>query len=134
MRDDLAELARSEIVALHDFFVGWFRGELPASAFASCEASFDPAFSMVHPDGVRHRLADVLPRLRAAHGAFPQSFTIAIHDVTPLWSAGDAILVEYIEAQHRDGRDTRRRSTALFLPTPSAPRGVHWRHLQETWT
>ena len=31
------------------------------------------------------------------------------------------------------GETTRRRSTALFLASPAAPRGVVWRHLQETW-
>jgi hypothetical protein len=134
MRDDpLGELARNEVLALHHFFVGWFRGDLPVSAFAACEAAFAPDFAMIGPDGLLHDREDVLTRLRGAHGAFPPSFAIAVHDVTPLWSAGDAMLLGYIEQQHRDGRDTRRRSTALFLRAPAAPRGVHWRHLQETW-
>ena len=46
---------------------------------------------------------------------------------------GDAALLEYTEQQYRDGRMTRRRSTALFVANPAAPCGVEWRHLQETW-
>jgi hypothetical protein len=131
--DSLQELAKREVVALHEFFVGWFRGELAESAFASCEGAFAPDFRMVTPEGAVHDRAAVVERLRAARGRFPPDFSIEVIDPAPIWSADGAVLLEYVEQQYRDRRSTRRRSTALFTSEPSAPRGVYWRHLQETW-
>jgi hypothetical protein len=131
--DSLQELAKREVVALHEFFVGWFRGELAESAFASCEDAFAADFRMVTPEGAVHEREAIVARLRAARGRLPPDFSVDVIDPNPFWSAGDAVLLEYVERQYRDGRTTRRRSTALFTSEPSAPRGVYWRHLQETW-
>ena len=74
-----------------------------------------------------------MTRLLAARGSTSPDFTIETLDARAVWQAGDAALLEYVEQQYRDGRTTRRQSTALFTLAPSAPRGVVWRHLQETW-
>jgi hypothetical protein len=129
----LAELARREILALHEFFVAWFRPGPTTLDFGSCEAAFAPDFRMISPDGMANDRAAVLQRLRQARGSQPPDFAIAISGLAPLWQQGDAILLAYVEEQYRSGSPTRRRSTALFTAEPSAPRGVVWRHLQETW-
>ena len=129
----LAERARCEVLALHEFFVNWFRPGRTAVDFGQCEAALAPDFRMVAPDAMINDRTAVLRRLRQARGTQPPDFAIVISGIEPLWQQGDAILLAYVEEQYRSGSITRRRSTALFTAEPSAPRGVVWRHLQETW-
>ena len=129
----LAELARREVLALHEFFGSWFRAGTAAVDFSLCEAALASDFRMVAPDGTVNDRAAVLQRLRQARNSQPAGFAIAISAVEPLWQQGDAVLLGYVEEQYRSGSTTRRRSTALFTADAAAPRGVVWRHLQETW-
>jgi hypothetical protein len=130
----LEQLAIEEVTALHDFFVAWFRRQDGSAAdFHRCEGAFAPDFRMITPDGQAHARADVLSRIRDARGAVRGEFRIRILDPRMLWADGDAVLLEYVEEQYRDGRTTRRRSTGLFTRNPLAPRGIEWRHVQETW-
>lgn len=126
--------AEAEVAGLHDFFVRWF---IPPSGqvedFERCERALHESFGMVAPDGRFHPRAQVIERLRAAQGSMEAGFEIAIEGLSPIWRNEDAILVGYIEVQHRSGSSTRRRSTALFVNAPQAPHGVAWRHLHETW-
>jgi hypothetical protein len=128
----LAEQARREVLALHEFFVAWFSGAENAD-FGHCEAAFAEDFQMVTPDGAVHARPAILERLRLARRSLPHGFSIAISELEPVWQQHNAILLRYVEQQYREGRITRRRSTALFIQAPTAPRGVVWRHLQETW-
>jgi len=129
----LVELARWEVLALHEFFVAWFRPDMSVTDFSLCEAALAADFRMATPDGMVNDRAAVLHRLHGAHRSQPADFSIVISDIELLWQEGDAILLGYVEEQYRSGSITRRRSTALFTAEPSAPRGVVWRHLQETW-
>jgi len=129
----LAELAWQEVVALHAFFVAWFRGDEPAPDFASCENGLAKDFRMINPDGSAHERDDVVRSLRAARGKSPPDFRIEVLDPAAIWTGEGCVLLEYTEQQYRDGRTTRRRSSALFLASPTAPRGLEWRHLHETW-
>jgi hypothetical protein len=132
MAADLADLAAREIVALHDFFVAWFRPG-PASDFRACEGAFHPDFRMITPEGRMLARADIIQGIQALRGRLAASLTIGILEIRTLWQEGDAALLTYIEQQYREGRTTRRRSSALLLRAASAPRGILWRHLQETW-
>ena len=133
-RLDLAARAEDEVRALHAFFVAWFRdGSAGTADFVSCERAFAPDFRMVTPDGGSHDRAAVIGRLRAARGTVSGDFVITIHEPHPVWQAENAVLLEFVERQYRDGRTTSRRSVALFTHEAVAPRGVVWRHLQETW-
>ena len=132
MGSDLADLAAREVVALHEFFVAWFRPG-PAPDFRVCEDAFHPDFQVVTPDGRLLARTEIIQGIRAARGALAPSLTIDVLDIRPLWQEADAALLTYIEQQYREGRTTRRRSSALLLRAASAPRGILWRHLQETW-
>ena len=129
----LAERARREVLALHEFFVNWFGPGEAAIDFSHCEAALAPDFRMVTPDGTVNDRAAVLQRLRRARHSQPVDFAIIVSGIAPLWQQGDAILLGYVEEQYRSGSITQRRSTALFTADSAAPRGVVWRHLQETW-
>jgi hypothetical protein len=131
---DLAGKAMDETRQLHAFFVVWFRGDAgPMADFATCEASLAPNFRMVTPDGRVHNRAAVIERLRSARASAAADFAIEILEPRAAWQSRDAVLLEFIERQYRDGRVTSRRSSGLFTEEPTAPRGVVWRHLQETW-
>ena len=132
MPDDLAELAAREVVALHEFFVAWFRPG-PAPDFQACEGAFHRDLRMVTPEGRLLGRSEIIQGIQASRGRLAASLTIDILDSRTLWQEGDAVLLAYIEQQYREGRTTRRRSSALLLRAASAPRGILWRHLQETW-
>lgn len=132
MVSDLAELAAREVVALHEFFVAWFRPG-PAPDFRACEGAFHPDFRMVTPEGRLLGRSEIIQGIQASRGRLAASLTIEILEIRTLWQEGDAALLAYIEQQYREGRTTRRRSSALLLRAASAPRGILWRHLQETW-
>ena len=128
-----AELAWQEVVALHEFFEAWLRADGGATEFAVCERALAPDFRMVAPNGEGQDRDTVIKQIRRARKTFSSDFRITVLDPSAIWTAEDAVLLEYTEQQYRDGRSTRRRSTALFLASPSAPRRVEWRHLHETW-
>jgi len=127
-------LAFAEIEDLHKFFVQWFTATDTGSIdFAVCERAFAADFVLVNPDGSRHGRKAVVERLAQARGRVPIPFEISILDPCTVWLRNDAILVAYIERQLRDGRTTQRRSVALLTLDDTAPRGMLWRFLQETW-
>lgn len=126
--------ASAEIVELHDFFVAWFLGDAVAAPdFGRFDAVMHGNFTMMPPDGAPVSLVDVAARVRAARGAASPGYQIVIEDIRPVWESGDDIIVSYVEAQQRDGRWNRRRSSVLFSRLSTAPHGVEWRYLQETW-
>ena len=123
-----------EVIELHDFFSVWLRRETAATGdFARCENAIAPDFRMVTPEGKIHLRAEVIARIRAMRATVGSDFRIQILQPGVVWQRGDAVLLEYIEQQYRDGQETNRRSTALFIDEPAAPCGVLWRHLHETW-
>jgi hypothetical protein len=127
----LADKAEAEVRRLHAFFVAWFRGE--AADFSDCERAFAGDFRMVTPDGAVHARTAVIDRLRAARASTGGDFAIEIAEPRLAWRGDEAVLLEYVERQHRDGQATARRATGLFTEAISAPGGVLWRHVQETW-
>ena len=129
----LADRAWQEVVQLHDFFFAWMRGEAPAGDFSRAKTAIGKNFRMISPDGTIEESAAVIAWIKGAHGSRPSPFDITTLDLRTIWEGNGAVLLEYTEQQYRDGKTTRRRSTALFLANPAAPCGVEWRHLQETW-
>lgn len=128
----LADPAWQEVVDLHAFFEAWLQSESPMD-FSEVEAAIGKDFRIISPDGTIEEREAVVSSIRNARGSRGPTFTIAVLDPRTIWAGEGAVLLEYTEQQYRDGRTTRRRSTALFLASPAAPRGVVWRHLQETW-
>jgi hypothetical protein len=124
----LADAIR-EVHALHAAFESRFTGR--RRDLERCAKALAPDFRMVTPEGVRRSREAVLAALEAA--AASPDFRIAISEATPIWQTQDSVLLQYIEEQYREGRTTRRLSTALFTAKPEAPCGVVWRYLHETW-
>ena len=130
----LAAMATAEVRDLHAFFAVWFRVGVPHPDFGRLEKALAPGFRMVTPDGQLRERQAVIEAVRGARDSRPADFAIVIADPHPVFETAGMVLLEFIEEQYRDGGTTRRRSTALFTPDVSAPRGVLWCHLHETWT
>jgi hypothetical protein len=130
----LFERAGAEVVALHRFFVEWYNERsAPTSNFSRFEGAMGQGFHMIAPDGRILNRAAVIDYVRANRGGAAGDFKIDIEDIRPCWEGGGTIVVTYVEAQSRAGKHSRRRASALFTTNPSAPGGVEWRHLHETW-
>jgi hypothetical protein len=126
---DLAEAARREILELHAVFVELFTGR--SRNLARCAAAFAKDFEMVTPSGARIDRRAILAGIEAARVG--PGFRIEILEIRAVWERNDSVLLQYVEQQYRDGKITRRRSTALFEAFAEAPCGVVWRYLHETW-
>jgi hypothetical protein len=126
--------ASAEVIDLHRFFADWFvEARADTVEFSRFEQVMGNGFAMVAPSGqILDRVA-VLEHVRASRATCDSDFAIAIEDIRPGWQSGETIVVSYIEAQQRGGKHTRRRSSAVFTTSSSAPNSVEWRHLHETW-
>lgn len=125
----LAAAAAREIEAIHAAFVELFTGR--SRDFSRCFVAFAQDMEMVTTDGVRLDRKTILAGLEAARAE--PDFRISISDIRPIWEGDNSVLLQYVEQQYRDGRTTRRLSTALFEAQAEAPFGVAWRYLHETW-
>jgi len=127
---------RTEIETLHQFFVGWYTGQLPDEAFSRAESALAPSFEIISPDGERRDREASLAAIRNSFGTYgPAEFEIEIRNVEVVERWDDRALVRYEEWQHTEAT-TGRLSTVLFAParesTPDEQQ-LEWRYLQETW-
>ncbi|HWJ75623.1 MAG TPA: hypothetical protein VNX29_20870 [Kaistia sp.] len=129
----LVAAAIREIEASHDFFVRWFLGTASDDEFTLWLRTTAPEFRLTTPGGTMLALPEITTWIAGAKGSQTTRFEIGIEDVEAVHVSADGVLLIYVERQYREGRTTRRQSMALFLKDDSAPRGVVWRHLQETW-
>ena len=134
MASSLLERATTEIFDFHRFFVAWYdAATADATAFDRCERAFGPGFHMIPPTGSIFDRAQTVAIIRGNRATFHGDFAIEISDIAAVWEEAGAIAVTYIEKQERAGVKTSRRASALFTESSSAPHGVEWRHLHETW-
>ncbi|MGX9117422.1 DUF4440 domain-containing protein [Mesorhizobium sp. BHbsci] len=133
-KPSLLSRASAEIVDLHRFFVDWFdRASADRVDFSRFERVMGDGFCMVAPSGQVLDRKAVLDHIKASRATCDGDFAISIEDIRAGWQAGDTIVISYVEAQQRAGKHSRRRSSAVFTTSSSAPNGVEWRHLHETW-
>jgi hypothetical protein len=130
---DAEHAVRSEIGGLHEFFVGWFSGALPASAFdVGFAARFDPGFLLVPPAGSLLGLAQLSETVRARRASNPE-FRVAIRNVT-VRRRLDGLLLATWEEWQRNALASRppensRIATVLFRDV----RPLRWLHIHEPW-
>lgn len=133
MSNDIQEAVRLEVERLHGFFVGWFNGTIPKTAF---EADFLDRMSKdlayILPGGNRLGLDELAPAIREGYGSNPK-FRIAIGDVQVRWVFDGHVLATYVEWQRNamasKPPDNGRISTVLF----KGPEPLKWLHIHETW-
>ncbi|TPI34974.1 DUF4440 domain-containing protein [Mesorhizobium sp. B2-1-8] len=126
--------ASAEVVDLHRFFVDWFvAARADKVDFGRLEAVMGEGLTMITPGGQTLDRDAVIDHVRSSRATCDDGFAISIEDIKPGWQDGNTIVVLYVEAQLRAGKHSRRQSSAVFTTSSSAPNGVQWRHLHETW-
>jgi hypothetical protein len=133
---ELADAARAEVPDLHEFLVAWFTGTVADTdvAFARFTQVLHPQFTMIGPAGETLDRDAVVTSIRAAHATAGAGFAIEVRSLVVRILDENVALVTYEERQLDDGRVRNRRvSTAHLVRARSAPGGVLWRHLHETY-
>ncbi|MEM7540081.1 MAG: hypothetical protein AAF384_00705 [Pseudomonadota bacterium] len=129
----LHEQVREEIEALHEFFVGWFSGQLPSDCFGEQFLSrFDPEFLLIPPAGTILSLDDLATAVRDNHASNPE-FRIAIRNVTLRREFDGKVLATYEEWQRnaRASKPPENARLASVLFEHGEP--LTWLHIHETW-
>lgn len=131
--DTLESQLREEVIALHDFFVGWYNASLPESAFdTEFMARLDNGFTIIMPSGVRLDHKTLVSSIHRSYGKKP-GFRIEIRNVRLLQETGSIAVAQYEEWQHNKqespGVGSGRISTVIF----SLGDKLQWLHVHETW-
>ncbi len=129
----IAESAIREVTERHDAFVAWFTDGTDPAVMTAIASAFAPTMVAYGPDGSVTPHAELLEVLEGKQGRRPADFSIVIADPEALWANETAALVTYVEHQSAGTVRTARRSTALFTKDETAPNGVVWQHVHETW-
>jgi hypothetical protein len=133
MNSKLESEVRGEVEALHNFFVGWFTGRLPLSAFETeFLFRFDGDFLLIPPAGGALSLDEFQQGLHQMHGTNPE-FRIAIRNVKIRRVKDSQILATYEEWQRNalasKPPDNARIASVIFDRTQP----LQWIHVHETW-
>ncbi|MGY5778350.1 hypothetical protein [Rhizobium hainanense] len=130
----LFQKASAEVLDFHRFFEAWYDATTADNTdFGRCERTFGQAFHMIPPTGRLFDRAQTIELIRTNRASFHGDFSIEISDIRASFETEDTIVLTYVEAQMRAGKYSRRQASALFTTSSSAPNGVEWQHLHETW-
>lgn len=129
-----------EIIQLHAFFEDWFRGNCNDSdrVFKNRLLSrMDIDFYIVLPNGECFYGEQFWPEMRTAHGSNPK-FQISLRNFARKLQIGQKTFVANYEEWQKNSVESKpenngRVSTAIFVEDKSAPNGVKWVHVHETW-
>ncbi len=135
----LHDAVRTEIEALHEFFVSWFSGscardpEVLAQGFTR---RFAEEFLLVPPAGTRLTAADLGQGVERAHGSNP-GFRIAIRAVDIQVQSPTLVVATYEEWQRNAKAstppDNGRVATVVFRREPADSNDLRWQLVHETW-
>jgi len=126
--------ASAEVIDFHRFFEAWYDAATADDTdFGRCEHTFGQAFHMIPPTGRVFDRPETIELIRANRASFHGNFSIEISDIRATFETEDMIVLTYVEAQMRADKYSRRQASALFTASSSAPNGVEWQHLHETW-
>lgn len=130
--DQLPKHGEREIHQLHQFFQDWYRGNEQAE-FNRLDQALSNGFTIIMPDG---RILDRDSIIEAVHGQHDSDSqaeleirNVRLHEVHD-----NTAIFTYEEWQGRGGEDMRGRlSSVVFAFNDSAPNGLVWLHVHETW-
>lgn len=128
----------TEIVALHQFFEGWFTGRLANTDenYRRFSDVVSKDFEIISPEGTSRARTGMIDGLRQTHGNWSNTEKpgrIWIQNVRSRVVGERFYIATYEEWQQENGVARGRLSTALFRERADAPNGVEWLHVHETW-
>lgn len=127
-----------EVRGFHAFLRDWLAGAVPRTAetFARFSGAMDDAVEVVSPRGTvtgRDALVSEFEGLHGELAADADAFEIWIENFRCRRVMAEHAVVTYEEWHRRRGATSARLSTALFRRAATAPCGVAWLHVHETW-
>lgn len=127
-----------ETVRLHDFLEAWLVGALDRTpeVFAAFEAALADPCTVISPLGTRTERQALVAEFEGLHGVLVAdrgAFVVAVRGVRTEAVLGDHAVLTYEEWHERGEDRSARLTTALMREQPSAPLGVAWVHIHETW-
>ena len=133
MTTSLELKVRTEIVALHEFFVSWFSGNLAVNTFEDGFLSrFDQKFQLIPPAGNLMSLQALHGAVQRSYGTNPE-FRIVIRNVKILKVFDGHVLATYEEWQRNalasKPADNARIASVIFKHCEP----LQWLHVHETW-
>jgi len=123
---------QDEVLELHEAFERWFRREGGQESMDRIRKAFHEDLSYIGPGGGRVGRDELLRRLQDMRGAMPD-IHIEVSALEELHRIGDWLVATYHETHRRGEETTLRSTTVIFKVDPSAPRGVRWLHVHESW-
>ncbi len=131
--DKNLEFVRNEIVALHDFFTGWFNGTLPQD-----DALFNDnigrrlvaGFVNIQPSGAVLERDALIGMLRSGYGKNPE-FKITIEDVVVRQKLeGGLTLATYVECQTgaQNSQASNKRLSSVLMKNRGDHADWYWVH------
>ena len=121
-----------EIVELHAFFQGWYRGELEGGDFERFAAVLAEEFVIVLPGPRVLDREAILDGVRGQHDSDPRA-EISIRNVRLQQKFGSTAIFTYEEWQSRRGEPARGvLSTVVFGFDDETPNGLVWLHVHES--
>ena len=121
-----------EIIQLHEFFEAYFLGTVPEDDLSRMDAALSPGFTHLGPHGAVTDRAGTIAAVRAGY-AHTQSLEITITEASVLAESDGLIVCRYVENHALTAGSNHRWSTAAFVPDDSAPNGLAWVTVHETW-
>ncbi len=125
----LSARVTAEIEALHVEFERWMRGA--SNSLGRIEATLLEDFTFISPQGDVVDGGELRENLRGAHGT--RQIRIRIENAVVRWSGPAGVVATYEEWHDHDDYTTARQATVLFTQDETAPGGLRWRHVHETW-
>jgi hypothetical protein len=124
---------RQDVEDLHDFFVGWYNGTLPESAFETeFAARLDPAFTIIMPNGVELDHDALSFAMRDSFGKNP-GFRIEIRKLRLVHASEATAVATYEEWQYLGPDEADYTSARISSVVFSRSDRLKWLHVQETW-
>lgn len=124
---------RNEIESLHQFFCGWFNGQLPEEEFDSQFLSrFSPDLVFIPPAGNLLGLDDLSASVRAGY-ASNHDFRIQIRNVTVQHEFDGHIIATYEEWQRNALASKPTNNGRIASVVFTTGQSLKWLHIHETW-
>lgn len=124
---------RNEVESLHQFFCGWFTGQLSEEEFDSHFLSrFSPDLVFIPPAGKLLGLDDLSASVRAGYASNPD-FRIQIRNVTVQHEFDGHIIATYEEWQRNALASKPTNNGRVASVVFSSSQSLKWLHIHETW-
>ena len=122
---------KTEVAELHAVFESYFLGTVDDD-LSRVDAALAPTFTIVSPSGTETSRDQVLAALKAGYN-HTASLAITTTDYQLLDETDELVIAAYTESHALAEASNHRRSTVVFRRQATAPNGLQWLRVHETW-